>query len=61
MVRLLTFVMCDVYRFIPKYFEKDIESGMPRLTEAGRRAVEEELKEDLLVTSASAKPTLSTA
>lgn len=49
------------YRFIPKYFEKDIESGMPRLTEAGRRAVEEELKEDLPATSASAKPTLSAA
>lgn len=32
-------------RFIPQYFEKDISSGIPVLTSAGRKAVEEELKE----------------
>ncbi|KIJ63037.1 hypothetical protein HYDPIDRAFT_29732 [Hydnomerulius pinastri MD-312] len=31
--------------FIPVYFEKDISSGAPVLTAAGRRAVEEELQE----------------
>lgn len=32
-------------RFIPQYFEQDISSGVPVLTAAGRKAVEEELKE----------------
>lgn len=32
-------------QFIPQYFEKDISSGIPVLTSAGRKAVEEELKE----------------
>lgn len=32
-------------RFIPVYFEKDIDSGIPQLTVEGRRAVEEELSE----------------
>ncbi|KAH0834721.1 hypothetical protein J3R83DRAFT_10270 [Lanmaoa asiatica] len=31
--------------FIPAYFERDICSGIPVLTEAGRKAVEEELRE----------------
>ncbi|THU96230.1 hypothetical protein K435DRAFT_858722 [Dendrothele bispora CBS 962.96] len=31
--------------FIPKYFEKDISTGIPTLTEEGRKAVEEEVKE----------------
>lgn len=35
-------------RFVPKYFESDIESGIPKLTEAGRRALEEEMQEDSL-------------
>jgi hypothetical protein len=32
------------YRFVPKYFEKDIQSGVPTLTQAGRVALEAELK-----------------
>lgn len=32
-------------QFIPQYFEQDISSGVPVLTAAGRKAVEEELKE----------------
>lgn len=32
-------------RFIPVYFEKDIDGGVPRLTAEGRKAVEEELAE----------------
>lgn len=32
-------------QFIPQYFEQDISSGIPLLTAAGRKAVEEELKE----------------
>lgn len=32
-------------QFIPQYFEQDISSGIPILTAAGRKAVEEELKE----------------
>ncbi|EIM81944.1 uncharacterized protein STEHIDRAFT_65725 [Stereum hirsutum FP-91666 SS1] len=53
--------------FVPKYFEKDIESGMPMLTEEGRRAIEEELREGLpapapaVSTSTSPKPPLSAA
>ncbi|KZT70421.1 hypothetical protein DAEQUDRAFT_725323 [Daedalea quercina L-15889] len=35
-------------QFVPNYFESDIESGIPRLTEAGRKALEEELKEEAL-------------
>ena len=31
---------------MPRYFEKDIESGVPRLTLDGEKAIEEELKED---------------
>jgi hypothetical protein len=33
------------HRFIPQYFERDISSGVPILTAAGRKAVEEELNE----------------
>ena len=29
---------------MPKYFEKDIQSGVPTLTQAGRVALEAELK-----------------
>ncbi|KAG2107349.1 hypothetical protein BD769DRAFT_133596 [Suillus cothurnatus] len=32
-------------QFIPQYFERDISSGVPILTAAGRKAVEEELNE----------------
>ena len=31
-------------RFVPKYFEKDITSGVPTLSQAGRVALEAELK-----------------
>ncbi|KAK7047893.1 hypothetical protein VNI00_006221 [Paramarasmius palmivorus] len=31
--------------FVPRFFEKDIDSGIPTLTEEGKKAVEEELKE----------------
>jgi hypothetical protein len=31
-------------RFVPRYFEKDIQSGVPTLTQAGKDALEEELK-----------------
>jgi len=31
-------------RFVPRYFEKDIQSGMPTLTQAGREALEAEIK-----------------
>lgn len=34
----------DVFRFVPTYFEADIASGKPTLTQAGRKAVQEELK-----------------
>ena len=30
-------------RFIPVYFEKNIDSGIPTLTPAGQKAIEEEL------------------
>ncbi|KAI9507142.1 hypothetical protein F5148DRAFT_981805 [Russula earlei] len=30
--------------FVPRYFEKDIQSGVPTLTQAGKDALEEELK-----------------
>ncbi|KAI9462810.1 hypothetical protein BJY52DRAFT_111568 [Lactarius psammicola] len=30
--------------FVPKYFEKDIQSGVPTLTQAGREALEAEIK-----------------
>jgi hypothetical protein len=36
--------MVFFFRFVPKYFEKDIQSGVPTLTQAGRVALEEELK-----------------
>jgi oxysterol-binding protein-related protein 9/10/11 len=32
-------------RFVPRYFEKNIESGIPILTAQGRKAVEEEYRE----------------
>ncbi|KAH8101780.1 hypothetical protein BXZ70DRAFT_931897 [Cristinia sonorae] len=33
-------------KFVPVYFESDIETGIPTLTEAGRKALEDELKEE---------------
>ena len=36
------FFYCD--RFIPAYFEKDIDSGIPKLTTEGRKALEDELR-----------------
>ena len=30
---------------MPAYFEKDIDSGIPKLTEAGRKVLREELAE----------------
>ncbi len=42
-------VVCDSSssdRFVPKYFESDIDSGMPTLTAEGWKAIEEELGED---------------
>jgi len=32
-------------RFIPVYFDNDIDDGIPKLTADGRKAVEEELAE----------------
>lgn len=31
---------------MPRYFEKDIQSGVPTLTQAGRDALDEELKHE---------------
>ena len=31
-------------RFVPIYFEKDIQTGVPTLTQAGREALEAEIK-----------------
>ncbi|KAI0646560.1 hypothetical protein C8Q79DRAFT_963358 [Trametes meyenii] len=33
-------------KFVPRYFDPDISSGMPTLTDEGRKAIEEEIKED---------------
>lgn len=54
----IVLLICTVsmFRFVPKYFEKDIESGMPRLTEEGRRVVEEELREGLSVPAPAPTP-----
>ena len=38
----LTGCLC---RFVPKYFDQDISTGIPKLTEEGRKALEEELAE----------------
>jgi len=45
--------------FIPVYFEKDIDAGIPRLTVEGRKAVEEELAESspYLLETTPTKPT----
>lgn len=40
--------------FVPKYFEKDIESGVPTLTQAGRVVLEAELKYEEEVAHADA-------
>ncbi len=42
------------FRFVPKFFEKDIQSGVPTLTQAGRAALEEELKYEDEVSNADA-------
>lgn len=38
-------LIAPVPRFIPAYFEKDISTGIPSLTSAGRSAVGEEFAE----------------
>ncbi|PIL27701.1 hypothetical protein GSI_10854 [Ganoderma sinense ZZ0214-1] len=43
--------------FTPKYFEQDISTGMPTLTEEGRKAIEEELREKSEHTLEDATPT----
>jgi len=35
-----------LFRFVPRYFDKDLEKGYADLTDEGRAAVEEEMKED---------------
>lgn len=35
-------------RFIPRYFEKDISTGVPSLTPEGRKAIQQELAESSL-------------
>jgi hypothetical protein len=42
-VNSLVYVLI-AFRFVPRYFEKDIQSGVPTLTQVGRDALEEELK-----------------
>ena len=32
-------------RFVPRFFEPDIATGIPKLTEEGRKALQEELAE----------------
>ena len=41
-------------RFVPKYFEKDIQSGVPTLTQAGRAALEAEIRYEAEVADADA-------
>lgn len=41
---LITWSFFFLFRFVPKYFEKDIQSGVPTLSQAGRVALEAELK-----------------
>jgi hypothetical protein len=38
----MTTIVMD--RFVSKYFEKDIQSGVPTLTQTGRKVLEEEIK-----------------
>ena len=42
------------HRFVPKYFEQDIQSGVPTLSQAGRDALEAELKYEDEVADADA-------
>ncbi|KAH9178869.1 hypothetical protein EDB89DRAFT_2063788 [Lactarius sanguifluus] len=37
-------VVAQRYRFVPRCFEKDIQSGVPTLTQAGREALEAKIK-----------------
>lgn len=46
--------MVFFFRFVPKYFEKDIQSGVPTLSQAGRVALEAELKYEDEVADADA-------
>jgi hypothetical protein len=43
-----------VFRFVPKYFDKDIQSGVPTLTQAGRIALEAEIRYEAEVADADA-------
>lgn len=43
-IRIHADFMCFLHSFIPVFFEKDIDSGIPRLTAEGRKALEEELR-----------------
>jgi hypothetical protein len=52
---LLSFFLSSFsFRFVPKYFEQDIQSGVPTLTQAGRVALEAELKYEDEVADADA-------
>lgn len=48
MQRLTIILHTDIclHSFLPSYFEKDIDSGIPKLTAEGRQAVDEELAEE---------------
>lgn len=43
-------------RFVPQFFEKDISTGVPTLTAAGRKAIEEEMQEEMPHTMEPATP-----
>lgn len=43
--QMLDYELDTTFRFIPTYFDKDFTSGIPVLTDEGRKAVEEELRE----------------
>ncbi|CCM01209.1 uncharacterized protein FIBRA_03257 [Fibroporia radiculosa] len=47
-------------QFVPKYFESDYETGIPILTAEGQKALEEELKEDIIYPLESIDAALST-
>ena len=46
LLSLLLWLICDLARFVPKYFEKSLDKGFALLTSDGESAVQEELKED---------------
>ncbi len=37
-----------IFRFIPRYFDSDIDSGIPTLTGEGHSALYEELNEEVV-------------